>query len=80
MTVTVYSTGPTCYKCKATKRMLEKLEIPYDEEPVTDEVVASAEELGLDLVAPIVCANVDGVEQYWSDYRPDRISALLSAA
>lgn len=77
--VTVYTTGPHCMKCRATERALDRLGIPYNEEPVTDQVRAAAIELGLPLTAPIVCANVNGVETYWSDYRPDRIRSLAAA-
>lgn len=43
------------------------------------QVRAAALELDLSS-APIVCANVGGVEQFWSGFRPDRISALIGAA
>ena len=29
--VTVYTTGPACFKCNATKNRLEKYGIPYEE-------------------------------------------------
>jgi glutaredoxin-like protein NrdH len=79
VTVTVYS-KPNCQACNLTKSHLAKLEIAFSEEPIDDEVREAALELDL-LSAPIVCANVDGVElEPWSGFRPDRISALVGAA
>jgi len=74
--VTVYSTGPECQKCKATKRGLEKLGIPHVEKPVTEEIKALAQDRGLKMVAPIVHAVVGGEDRYWSDFRPDMIKSL----
>lgn len=78
LTVTVY-VKPNCPGCALTKSHLAKLGIAFTEEPIDDQVREAALELDLSS-APIVCANVGGVEQFWSGFRPDRISALVGAA
>ncbi|MBU8834160.1 glutaredoxin family protein [Mycolicibacterium goodii] len=79
MVVTVY-TKPACPQCTSTKKALDKLGIPYSEEPITDEILAAAEELGI-TSAPIVCASVDGVEVTpWGGFRPDSIKSLTAGA
>ena len=79
--VTVYTSGPSCAACRLTKRHLDRRGIDYTEVPIDsdDGILPAALELDL-TTAPIVCASVDGVEQYWDGYRPDRIDALKSAA
>ena len=77
--VTVYTTV-SCPGCTATKRRLTKLGIPFVEQQILNGEYAEAF-AELDLTqAPVVCANVDGVEQMWTGYRPDRIDALLVAS
>lgn len=78
MTVTVY-TKPSCGGCTATKAHLRKAGIPFTEEPLDDENLDAAIELGCS-AAPVVCVEVDGVEDHWDGYRPDRIDALAGAA
>ncbi|WAA19772.1 NrdH-like glutaredoxin [Mycobacterium phage Shweta] len=77
--VTVY-TKPACPQCNATKKALGKLGLVYTEVAIDDQALAAAVELGI-TSAPIVCANVDGVEvEPWGGFRPDRIKALKAAA
>lgn len=80
MTITVYTAGPSCQACTLTKRHLDRRGLAYTEEPIDgrDEILDAAAELGL-TSAPIVCASVDGEEQYWDGYRPDRIDGLVAA-
>lgn len=80
-TVTVYTAGPACQACTMTKRHLDRINVPYTEIPIDsdDAIPAAAFELGF-AQAPIVCASVDGVEQAWDGYRPDRLNALRGAA
>lgn len=77
MTVTVY-VAPGCPGCNATKAKLEKLGIPFDEQPLNDEVVdeVKSQSPGERLMAPIVRAG----EQLWAGFRPDRLTALAGAA
>ncbi|KIU17931.1 glutaredoxin family protein [Mycolicibacterium llatzerense] len=78
MVVTVY-TKPACPACDATKRRLKKLGIEFHEAQILDGEYAEAlAELGI-TQAPVVCASVDGDEQTWGGYRPDRIDALAGA-
>lgn len=77
--VTVYTAGPSCSACILTKRHLERRSISYTEEPLNDENTAAATELGF-TTAPIVCVSIDGIEQSWDGYRPDRIDALVGGA
>lgn len=73
MTITVY-TKPACPACKLTKKQLEKCELPYCEQPMTDEIREAAVARG-ELSAPIVQAG----DQLWGGFRPDRIRALVGA-
>lgn len=67
--------------CQQTKRHLTERGITYAEVAVdSDEGIAvAAIELGFTTL-PIVCASVDGVEQSWDGYRPDRIDGLRMVA
>lgn len=76
--VTVY-TAPACRACDATKRHLDRRGIAYTEQPFDDDALAAAVSLGF-TTAPVVCVSVDGIEDSWSGYRPDRIDALVRAA
>ena len=80
LVVTVYTAGPSCRACTMTKRKLDDLGIAYDEIAIDSDPAITESALGLGLsTAPIVCAHVDGEEQYWDGYRPDRIEQLLAA-
>lgn len=78
--ITVYTSGPSCQACTLTKRHLDRRGLTYAEESIErDEILDAAAQLDLHR-APIVCASVNGEEQYWDGYRPDRIDALAGAA
>lgn len=69
--VVVLYTKDNCPQCRASKRMLDKLDIEYSEA----DAVANAAELrdaGFH-AAPVI--EVDGVKE-WGGYRPDRIKEL----
>jgi glutaredoxin-like protein NrdH len=70
--ITVYS-KPSCPGCDATKRLMDKLGIDYDEHDVTTDEYAMAyiKELGFSS-APVVVTDDDS----WSGFRPDRIDAI----
>ena len=80
-TVTVYTTGPSCMRCKLTKRELTKHGVPFREVDIRENEDARAyltEDLGYS-EAP-VCIVEDGTgEDHWSGFRPDRIKALSGA-
>ena len=80
-TITVYTTGPRCGKCRMTKIMLDAKHIPYVEVDVTKEENAAArdyitEDLGY-AVAPVVVVTDD---DHWCDLRPDQIERLAKRA
>lgn len=78
MTVTVYTAGPACQACTLTKRHLDRRGIAFTEQPLNGDNAAAAIELGF-TTAPVVCVSIDGVEQHWDGYRPDRIDGLVAA-
>ena len=73
--VTVY-TKPDCVQCDATKRALNKHDIPFIEINLSDnmEVLDRLKAAGW-MRAPIV-ETADG--QMWSGFRPDKIRDLAS--
>ena len=79
MTVTIYTSGPSCQACTLTKRHLDRRGIAYSEVPLDNDNAAAAIERGF-TKAPVVCVSIDGVDQSWDGYRPDRIDALRGAA
>ena len=79
MNVTVYTTGPACHKCNLTKSALAKKGIAFEEVRI-DRDVELAEKLrarGFS-VAPVV--HRDDTDEWWGDFRIDRIRALIQDA
>ncbi len=81
--IIVYTNGPGCQPCKATKRKLDKLGLEYDEVDATNELFAAeargwAKAFDLDTVTPIVLVAPRGgqVTDAWSGFRPDRLDSL----
>lgn len=83
LSVTVYSTGPTCMRCRLTYRKLDDTGIPYRIIDITDPANTAAreyvtEDLGY-TEAPVV--TVDGEPQHhWASFRPDLIDHLATNA
>ena len=75
MQVTVHHIGPTCVQCNQTKKMMDKLEIVYDQVDLRQhpEITAAFKEKG-HLTAPIVVAG----DQVWSGFKFDLIKALAN--
>lgn len=74
--LTVYS-KPLCVQCDATKRALTKAGIAYAVVDVTKDAEALVKIKALGYAqAPVVVT----AEDHWSDFRPDRIKALIRAA
>lgn len=71
--VTVY-TKPACVQCDHTKRYLDKLGVPFDELPMTDEVIDQAKAAGI-MTAPIVLVEGKAV---WGGFKPDEIKKLAA--
>ena len=82
LTVTVYSTGPSCMRCTLTKKALAKEGVPFVEVDVRENPDARAyitEDLGYS-EAP-VCIVEDGTgEDHWSGFRPDNIKRVARAS
>ena len=71
--VTVYG-KPACTGCRATKRMLDKLGVVYEEVDLTQDEVALARFQAKGLVtAPIVETDTDT----WSGFRYDKLKELV---
>jgi len=74
-TITVYS-QPQCQPCKATKRWLDKHDIPYTEVDVTTSPVdaEAIRELGFK-EAPVVIVSTGDPETdlMWSGFIPDNL-------
>ena len=69
--ITVY-TKPSCPQCVATKRHLDRLGLPYEEDDATEPGnLAALKALGF-MAAPVVVADPDA----WAGYRPELITAL----
>lgn len=67
--MTVY-TKDNCVQCNATKRLLNKLDIPYTEVNVDNDSDAREFIKGLGfLQAPVVVTDSDA----WGGYNPDKI-------
>lgn len=82
LSVTVYSTGPACIRCKMTKDKLEAKGVHVDvvelaENPAAREYVT--EELGYS-EAPVVVVEDGTGQDHWSGFRPDQINRVAAAA
>lgn len=88
MSVTVYSTGPSCMKCRMTVKNLTTKGIDHDYEVVTAPgyVIPADVQPFFDEVteakgsAPVVVVRDESgqVVNWWNDFRPDKITALVS--
>lgn len=74
LSVIIY-TLPSCVQCDTTKRMMQKIDIDYQE------VDLSADEDAYNMIkalgytaAPVVFAG----EEHWSGFRPERIQSLAA--
>ncbi|BCP41413.1 hypothetical protein MINTMi27_15060 [Mycobacterium intracellulare] len=76
MTSVVVYTRPLCQPCKATKRKMDQLGIPYREVELNDETRRYVTSLGYDQAPVITVDYGEGVTTSWSNYRPDLIQQL----
>lgn len=74
MTVTVFTTGPTCQMCRMTKIHMKRKGIDFEEVRLDEvpEVAEKVRELGFTM-APVVLVNDEDV---WDGYRSDAIDQL----
>lgn len=81
ISVTVYSTGPACQRCRLTCRCLEVAGIPFTLVDVTDADAAAVRDFLTDDLgyteAPVVILDEEP-EHHWSGFRPDLIERLAS--
>lgn len=67
---------PACQPCKATKRKLDELEIPYETVELTEESATRFRDEGL-TSAPVVEVDLGhGAVWRWTGYAPSQIEAL----
>lgn len=72
MKVTVY-TKDNCVQCEATKRHLDKLDIPYSTINITNDISALDKLISLGYrSAPVVVTETDS----WAGYVPDKLDGL----
>lgn len=70
--VTVY-TKDNCVQCEATKRHLDKLNVPYETINITNDISALDKLISLGYrSAPVVVTESDS----WAGYVPDKLDKL----
>ena len=76
MSIVLYS-KPQCYKCVATKRYLDKLQLPYQVIDVTEDAEAKkyVESLGYKQMPVVQVGDVT-----WDDFRVEKLVALKQSA
>lgn len=82
ITVTVYSTGPTCQRCTLTKKALDKRGVRFIEVDLRDHPAARdyiTEDLGY-TEAPVVVVEDGTGQDHWSGFRPDQIARVGARA
>lgn len=82
LTVTVYSTGPSCVRCTMTKQALRKhgvdsVEVDIRTSDAAREYVTA--ELGYS-EAPVVVVEDGTGQDHWSGFRPDQITRVAQHA
>jgi len=78
LSVTVYSTGPSCQRCTLTKKALDKQGVPFVEVDLREQPQARdyvTEELGY-TEAPVVVVEDGTGQDHWSGFRPDQIKRV----
>lgn len=76
MSVTVFTTGPSCHLCRVTKVHLKRRGIDFEEVRLDEhpDIAEKCRELGF-TTAPVVLVDDDDV---WDGYRSDAIDALAA--
>lgn len=74
MTITLLE-KPQCPQCKATKRYLDKRDIPYHAEEFNDETLSLARSLGYSSAPVVLVKDKQGkLIDSWFGFRPEHIS------
>lgn len=82
ISVTVYSTGPACIRCRMTKERLEAKGVLVREVLLAETPEARAyvtEDLGYS-EAPVVVVEDGTGQDHWSGFRVDQINRVAAAA
>ena len=82
LTVTVYSTGPACMRCRMTEQALTRAHVGYRVVNIAEND-AAREWITADLgysEAPVVVVEDGTGQDHWSGFRPDNIARLRNAA
>lgn len=77
MSVTVYTTGPSCIRCTMTKKVMGEKGIDFTEVDIRENPDAReyvTEDLGYS-EAPVVVVDE---QDHWSGFRPDQITRIAS--
>ena len=77
--ITVYS-KENCFQCRATTRHLDKAGVTYTLKKIDQDPDAAEEvrQMGF-LAAPVVVANIRGVQTDWSGFNPDRLNEYIAS-
>jgi glutaredoxin-like protein NrdH len=82
MSVTVYTTGPSCQRCTLTKKALDKHGVPFVEVDLREQPQARdyvTEELGY-AEAPVVVVEDGTGQDHWCGFRRDQIARVAARA
>ena len=80
LTVTVYTTGPSCIRCKMTMDVMGRKGVEFVEVDIRENTAAReyvVEELGY-TEAPVVVVEDGTGEDHWSGFRPDQIDRIAA--
>lgn len=77
ISITMYSTGQTCHRCRAVARHLNKLGLEYTEIDLMQDRDKAVElrSQGHN-EAPVLLVTRDGVEEWSEGYHPDYLDSL----
>ncbi|WES66029.1 glutaredoxin family protein [Microbacter sp. GSS18] len=77
--MTLYTTGPVCDRCRATRALLDGLGIPYREVDLSDPDNRALRVVVVDVLGytrvPVVVPTGDSTP--WAGFRPDLLTQLI---
>ncbi|ATN94003.1 glutaredoxin [Mycobacterium phage Kumao] len=77
VSITVFSSGPGCFRCKTVERHLKKRGVPYTEVRVDQDAAQRDRLIAMGYrEAPVVVATVDGKEEIRPGYHPDWLDEI----
>ena len=76
MTITVFSTGPSCHRCTLVKNQLKKNEIPFEEIRLDEDATWHERVTSYGFMnAPVVLIDDDNV---WEGFASDELKELIA--